>query len=294
MRALEFWMLAVRIAGFVLVVLQLSNPGLKDGGSHAAAEVKASGVSACDHESHQTNISVSGAHGGQIKTPWHGSVPARERGVSSVPGNVLQDMFGSNPNRAPGLCGLSLDASPSIRYINDRSAMLRQSFVLVPRDGRCVSNAAETAWVERRSLVVTGGESAASTSVVEQSAHLKRVPDTRERLAAGLGATSARGCRRRSLARTWFTPREESGPLGGEINKPASGEGLPQGEAFPESGAAHQASRPAEGSSPSRSAHRKQSVRSAQQQENATRLASVALSVTGSAAARPGSIRGEA
>jgi hypothetical protein len=45
-----------------------------------------------------------------------------------------------------------------------------------------------------------------------------------------------------------------------------------------------------EGGSPSGSAHRNQSVRSAQQQENATRLASVALSVTGSAAARPDSI----
>ena len=96
----------------------------------------------------------------------------------------------------------------------------------------------------------------AASLVAEQSAHLKRVPDTRERLAAGLGATSARGWWRRPLNRTWFTLREESGSLGGEKNKPASGEGLPLGEAFPESGAAHQASRPAEGPSPSRSASR--------------------------------------
>lgn len=34
-------------------------------------------------------------------TPWHGSVPARERTARPVPGNALQGMCGSNPHRAP-------------------------------------------------------------------------------------------------------------------------------------------------------------------------------------------------
>ncbi len=48
------------------------------------------------------------------------------------------------------------------------------------------------------------------------------------------------------------------------------------------------------GSTPSGSTHRNQSVSSTQQQESATRLASVALSVTGSAAAQPDSHPGAA
>jgi hypothetical protein len=43
-----------------------------------------------------------------------------------------QKVGGSIPSPATGLCGLSLDASPPIRYINDRSAMLRQSFAPEP------------------------------------------------------------------------------------------------------------------------------------------------------------------
>lgn len=73
----------------------------RNGGCHAAAWVNPRGS---EYElSQRLNRSNNCANASQIffETPWHGSVPAHERGVSSVPGNALQGMFGSNPNRAP-------------------------------------------------------------------------------------------------------------------------------------------------------------------------------------------------
>jgi hypothetical protein len=64
MRALGFWLLVVRAAVVALFAVQLSSSGasaprLKEGGQHAAVGLKASCVSACDHESHQAYLSGS-------------------------------------------------------------------------------------------------------------------------------------------------------------------------------------------------------------------------------------------
>src|SRR6478736_807759 len=98
MKALSFWMLVVRLAIVTACISQCSK-----GGSHAAVEVKASCVSACDHESHQTYRADSSAHLGQIiyETPWHGSVPSARVNREVRYGNAVHGKSGSTPDRAP-------------------------------------------------------------------------------------------------------------------------------------------------------------------------------------------------
>lgn len=125
-----------------------------------------------------------------FKTPWHGSVPARERTARPVPGNVLQDMCGSNPHRAPfgaaapqvtiggktprsGATGIQHsenDGNQEATYLGATppGALHRGNLSLVTHTE---TRPILTVWSgESRSR--DRGESSAFTLVAEQSAHL--------------------------------------------------------------------------------------------------------------------------
>jgi hypothetical protein len=268
-KALGFLLLMARLVVCVLCVLQL---GSKEGGQHAASVVKAAGVRA-DHVSHQGNLFETSAHVGQIETPWHGSVPALERGVSSVPGNALQGMCGSNPHRAPGLCGLSPDASP---------------FNSVRR--RCEVVAFRAVVLGSSTNHVTSGESAAPI----QPGNASSAAGVRE--GRNTSPLNAGGPRRDRGESPYFDQAICASTrwrnLDGVLQVATANSTRKGTVASGDSIGGKPLARFSEGWSPSRSATPKPGI--AQQQESATRLASVALRVTGSAAARPDSFGGAA